>query len=210
MKRRVFLISGAIVAAVASTAGLLRWLGFVPSAEPELQDDTPLAPGAPDQPAAVAKPETQSARLEPIFPPEDHAIVFLLADLIVPREGEHPAASEIDLLPRLEGWIRSSKSRERAYKKGWPKLRQLVKRVRVVDGKPDPLKLTMRMGKWVEKYRRQKRSFRVLIPFFEQFRSDVLRVYYASPAGWAAMGYRGPAHVSRVAGRSSVSGESHT
>jgi hypothetical protein len=195
MKRRVFLITGAIVAMGVSTAGLLRWLGLAPSADPDSPNAASLEAARPERPAGAAESQAEASSHGPIFPPEDHALLFILTDLIVPREGEHPAASEIDLLPRLEGWIRSSERRVRTYRKNWPAMLKVANRLTSADGKLNQVKLAKRMHTWGKRFRKQKRVHRAIVPFFEQFRRDVMRAYYSSPEGWASMGYTGPAGV---------------
>jgi len=146
---------------------------------------------------------SDQSEAEPVFTSEDEAILFAVADLIVPREGDLPAASEIDLIPRLERWARSSESRLRLYQRGWPQLRNLIQETAFQNGRLDSEKLAASMKHWFLIYRRRLRGGPKGVPFFEQLRRDVLRVYYASPAGWATVGYTGPGH------RSSPLGESH-
>ena len=42
--------------------------------------------------------------------------------------------------------------------------------------------------------------------FADDFRRDVLRIYYASPAGWRSVGYDGPVHRSHPRERGNSGG----
>lgn len=193
MKRRVFLISSAILAAGVSAFSLARWTKLFRWGEP-----TPLEPAESTQETGPDQSEGDA-----IFTSEDEALLFAVADLIVPREGDLPAASEIDLIPRLERWARTSEARLRLYRRGWPGLRDLIHEKAFQDGELDSEKLGASMQHWFLVYRRRRRGGPRGVPFFEQLRRDILRVYYSSPAGWAVVGYSGPGH------RSSPLGEPH-
>lgn len=193
MRRRVFLISGAILTAGVSAFSLVRWTNLFRRDEPVLLEPT----------ASTGETTADLAEGEVIFTAEDEAILFAVADLIVPREGDLPAASEIDLIPRLERWARTSESRLRLYRRGWPGLRDLIQEKAIRDGQLDSEQLAASMKHWFQIYRRRRRGGPKGVPFFEQLRRDILRVYYASPAGWAAVGYAGPGH------RSSPLGDPH-
>ena len=66
-------------------------------------------------------------------------------------------------------------------------------RVAFVDGRPEPEALHGLLTEWHDGYREQRRPG-ANVRLFEQFRSDVLTIYYASPAGRASVGYAGPVH----------------
>ncbi len=185
MKRRDFLAGGVIVAAGAA-AGVAQWLAR------RAGDAGPEA--APDPAATASPPPGTPPSAGPIFPPQDHALLLTLADLIVPREGVYPAASETDLIPRLEAWAASSPSRRRIYVGGWPELKKLIGRLPSVDGLPDTERLARKMHGWHGRFRRRRQRGNKGVRFFEQLRRDVLRLYYASPAGAATVGYSGPVH----------------
>ncbi|MDH3211570.1 MAG: hypothetical protein OEM05_03700 [Myxococcales bacterium] len=185
MKRRDFLVGG-VIAAAAAAAGVAQWLmGRGGDAGPRAAPD-PTPPASPPRDAAPAAGA--------IFPSEDHALLLMVADLIVPREGVYPAASETDLIPRLEAWGADSPSRRRIYVAGWPELKKMIGRLPSVDGLPDTRRLARRMRAWHRRFRRRRRGGRGGVNFFEQLRRDVLRLYYASPAGAATVGYIGPVH----------------
>jgi hypothetical protein len=169
VRRRDFLVASAAVTAGAAAVGVVRVFRSGGGTEPS------------------------DAAAAPLFPAEDEALLLAVADHIVPRDGDHPAASEIDLIPRLERWARASESRLRIYRRGWPALREQMAKVRVVDGRPHPQGLARRMKLWHRIHRRNRRARRA-VRFFEQLRRDVLRAYYSSPAGWASVGYAGPVH----------------
>jgi hypothetical protein len=109
--------------------------------------------------------------------------------VVVPPDGDSPPASGIDLLPRLERWVGSSSGRRALYEKGWP---ALASRVRALGPEPDAAALEALCAELHRAFREGRSDGAA--SFFEQLRRDVLRVYWSSPAGWAAVGYTGPAH----------------
>jgi hypothetical protein len=122
------------------------------------------------------------------LPEGSEALLLAAADVLVPRHGVHPAASEIDFLPRLDRWVASSPQRARSYREMWPAFEREV-RARSGAALPDPKELQVLFGRWHEAYRKDRPSDAAR--FFEQLRRDVLRVYYSSPQGWASLGYAG-------------------
>ncbi len=127
----------------------------------------------------------------PAIPPETIPILLAVADIIVPRYGDSPAASEIDLLPRLQRLIDASPSLTRSYRKNWVKLAKIIQdEVPVVDGKPEPKELARHLRIYHRRFRRT-RSGGDLGNAFEQLRRDVLGIYYTSPEGRAWVGYSG-------------------
>lgn len=122
------------------------------------------------------------------LPEGSEALLLAAADVLVPRFGAHPAASEIDLLPRLDRWVASSPRRTRFYREIWPAFESEV-RARSREALPDPKELQVLFGRWHEAYRRGRPSDAAR--FFEQLRRDVLSIYYSSPQGWASLGYAG-------------------
>ena len=188
MRRRSFLVaSGALVAAGAA-AGLAWLLGR--------ERRTPLAEATPETVSATPLPEA-------MIPPESVPLLLAVADAIVPRYGEHPAASEMDLLPNLERWVRGAPGRLERYQSSWSSFESEIRdHVPFADGRPDPEALTLLLEQWYEAYRRQSQRG-AAANLFEQIRRDVLRVYYSSPAGWASLGYTGPVK------RSHPMGEAH-
>jgi hypothetical protein len=184
LRRRAFLIGGAAVALVGA-GGLLSIRSRRRGAHTDnLHSDNAQTDSAPAE-APVTEPNP-----EPLFPPEDWPLLLAIADAIVPREGDLPAASEIDLLPKLESWVRASAGRLRIYEKGWPQFRALLER-KGEAGASGPSRRTL--GRLHVRYRFGARPPRGAA-FFEQLRRDVLRLYYASPAGWASVSYTGSVH----------------
>jgi len=125
-----------------------------------------------------------------VFAPGSEPLLLAVADAVVPRAGEHPAASEIDLLPRLERWVESSPSRRRSYRRGWPPFERQIRAQTATGGaRPDPEALAGLLERWHRDYREGRGH--EYARFFEQLRRDTLRVYYGSPAGWISLGYNG-------------------
>ena len=175
MRRRTFLVGGLLVANGAAL-GLWRWLRrSVPSLPEHAQELAPAS--APKR----------------LLAPESEILLLAVADVVVPADGDAPAASGIDFVPALERWVRTSPERERIYTAWWPVFeRALRARVPLRSGRPEPEALEQALDTWHREYRVAGAS--IPARFFEQLRRDILRVYYASPAGWASVGYRGPVH----------------
>jgi hypothetical protein len=185
LRRRAFLLGGAAVALVGA-GGLLSIRSRQRRAHADnVHSDEAQTHSAHSQSAPVTEPNP-----EPLFPPEDWPLLLAVADAIVPREGDLPAASEIDLLPKLESWVRGSAPRLRIYERGWPRFRALLER-KGEAGASGPSKRTL--IRLHTRYRFADRPPQEAA-FFEQLRRDVLRLYYASPAGWASVSYTGPVH----------------
>jgi len=193
VRRRAFLLGGAAVALVGA-GGLASIRGWKSRVQREdASADHASAGGDPHSELHSGPPTGANAKqgvVAPIFPVEDRPLLLALADAIMPRAGDHPAASEIDLLPRLERWVHTSDSRIQIYERGWPRLRAALERAGEA-GASGPSSRTLRAL-----YRRFRLDEQPPpeAAFFEQLRRDVLRVYYASPAGWASVDYTGPAH----------------
>ena len=176
MRRRSFLLGG-FVAAIGAGFGVSRWIR-----------------------RSVSMPIESAEKLHPTLASDrwlarDAATLLLaVADVIVPAEGEAPAASGIDFMPMLEDWVRSSPERTQIYAMWWPVFeRALRDRITLVAGRPDPDALERALDAWHREYQQPCAS--IPARFFEQLRRDTLRVYYASPAGWRSIGYRGPAQL---------------
>ena len=170
MKRRLFLVGSAAAALLAG--GGWFWERLF-ARRKSVETHVPLDP-----------PEA-----EPVFPAADRALLIALIDQIVPRDGDAPAASEIGLLPRLEDWARQRESRLAIYRKGWPRLRAYLEKERSEGGEIDFEGRSLH--DLYMRYRRSRRSGPAA-HCFEQFRRDVLRLYYSSPEGWASVAYTGP------------------
>jgi hypothetical protein len=172
MRRRTFLWAVAVLGAAAAVAWRLRLLGRRPTTPPVAEAPAPSA----------------------LIGPDHQAVFFAVADVIVPRWGEHPAASETDLLPRLEKLGRLYPSRAETLRDNWPAFEQILRqRVPFHDGLPDAVALTALFEIWYAEYRSGAEPGPVR-EYFELLRMDVLRVYYSSPAGWASVGYTGPVY----------------
>jgi hypothetical protein len=170
VKRRDFLWGALAVAGAAVAGALLRWRGTATKTA-----RTPQA-SPPQQAPYTALPEGSEA------------LLLVAADVLVPRQGVHPAASEIDFLPRLDRWIASSARRARTYRETWPAFESEV-RAHSGEALPDPKELQVLFGRWYEAYRQKRPSDAARC--FEQLRRDVLRIYYSSPQGGASLGYVG-------------------
>jgi hypothetical protein len=175
VRRRDFLLGGAGLAAAA--AGLWLW----------------RRGGERSTPA----PATEARILGGVMPAAELPLLLALADAVVPRDGSQPAASEIDLLPRLERWITASPGRMRLYVAGWPPLASELRR-RFGRQATDPQALEPLLESWYREFRDGTTG--AAAHFFEQVRRDVLRAYWSSPAGWSAVGYTGPAHLAAPPG----------
>jgi hypothetical protein len=165
VKRRHLLIAAAALFVTTATAWITWLFARVPKKKP---------------PQTVAASSLDSGSLR-----------LAVADAIVPRDEEWPAASEGDFLPGLELFVASSAHRRRNHEKYWPLFEAEIRRtVPIVDGRPDPKRLRERLEYLHVQYRSGHRS--AVAAFFEQLRRDVLRIYYSSPEGWARVGYAGP------------------
>ena len=123
--------------------------------------------------------------------------MIAIADAIVPGDGEHPAASEIDIVPKLERWVSSTPQRLHLYKREWRLFAAGLRlRLSFAGDRAHSEVLAPLLEQWFEAFRTQPTPDGHA-HFFEQLRQDVLRVYYASPAGWASLGYPGPAFQQR-------------
>ena len=179
MRRRDFLRAAAAQVAAATLAGCTRLLGRKTAKKPAESD--PTAP-------------------ESLFSPESRKVLLGVADVIVPRDGEHPAASEIDLVPRLERRVLASEGRLLLHRMNWWRFEGAIRqRVSFTDGRPDPQALAPILEGWYAAFRSERRPS-AEARFFEALRRDVLRIYYSSPAGWASVGYAGPVHRSHPLG----------
>jgi hypothetical protein len=167
VRRRDVLLAGAALVVVAAAGAVARFVGWRGTTAPE--------------------PPVRLTAL----PAGSEPLLLAAAEVLVPRHGGHPAASEIDLLPRLDRWVASSPSRARFYRRRWPAFEEEVRmRLRYEQGRPDPRKLRALFQQWYREYRRERPG--EAARFFEQLRRDVLRAYYSSPAGWASVAYAGP------------------
>ena len=175
MRRRDLLLGGGAVAAIAAAAAMARLVGW--------------RWGKP------STPETFAAL------PAGSPLLWVAVDVLVPAHGDQPAASETEILPRLDRWVASSPQRTRFYLRNWFTFEEEVRRrLRYEDGRPDSRKLEALFRQWHREYRRERPG--PAARFFEQLRRDVLRVYYSSPAGWDSVGYAGPPMRSRPPGPS--------
>jgi len=132
----------------------------------------------------------------------DAPVLLAVADVIVPRFGDSPAASEIDLLPRFESLLASSPERATFYARHLPGFAERVRaRIPMPGGRPDVELLTRLCERWYDQARREPAPGSAPLVFVA-LRHDVLQLYYATPAGWRFSGFDGPVHWSaeRLAG----------
>ena len=164
--------------------GLATLMGVGLAAWRWVRHSVSILPGPPRESDSV---NTSDSR----FDPDAAALLLAVADVIVPGDADAPAASEIDFLPTLERWIGMSPERERIYAAWWPVFeRALRRRIPPNSSDPEPEGLDQVLEAWHREYQLPGAS--VPARFFEQLRRDTLRLYYASPAGWASVGYAGP------------------
>ena len=177
MRRRRFLaLAALLVASVLAWLGLRGW---------RRDDDVSSEP---------------AYTIAPLADPASRVLFLAVADAIVPRHGGQPAASEIPFAPLFEDWVRAASDRETVYARYWGRFEQDIRaRLAPAGDRPDPGPLTELLQEWYRAYRDEARPS-VAAQFFEILRRDVLRVYWASPAGWSAVGYPGPARRSRPTG----------
>jgi hypothetical protein len=172
--RRVFLLGAAGMTGIAAT-GWLVLRGRRDGNEEALRTGTP-----PPSPVSF-------------LPATSVPLLLSLADLVVPAWHGEPAASEIDLLPRLERVVGRSPARADFYRRKWGFLERDLRRAAPFEGAGPLAEAALPvLQSWFEEYR----SLEVpsaAAHMFEVLRRDVLRAYYASPAGWRAVGYPGPA-----------------
>jgi hypothetical protein len=192
VRRRDFLVATVVAVIGATAAGVAHWLRRRAGSE------APEAPPPPEAEDAAVGTEVEDAA--PLVPPEDEPWLLALADAIVPRDGELPGARDIDIVPRLEAYVRSSASRLGVYRRGWPDLRRFLEKrsARAPDATRDEVARGA-MRRFVRMYRRRRTPPR-RARMAEQLRRDVLGVYYASPSGWASVGYAGPPYRTPASG----------
>jgi hypothetical protein len=187
--RRGFLVG--LSALIATGASYLRWGSSTDRGESRETLNSTRAPR--NTPTSGRDERTGDSESAGFFAEADHIALFALADVIVPRDGEAPAASEIGLLPLLEEWIRSDSARRFTYSALWP---ELARAVHPPEAHSTPLSLEQleeRCGVWHADYRARGARASSAAQIFEQLRRDVLRVYYSTEAGHNVLGYSGPA-----------------
>jgi hypothetical protein len=154
-----------------------------------------LVGGAPGR-WLVARAEAEASPPSPpsLFSAVERRVLALFADAILPAWHDEPAASAGDFLARFEAFARSAPERSDAYGRWFERFVNAVDaRVPLLPGPADPVALAALFAGWQQEWRSEARpSFGA--QFFEMLRRDVLRTYYASPAGWKAVGYAGPVH----------------
>ncbi len=138
----------------------------------------------------TAVPDPQLA----LFPPEDEAIFFAIADAIVPRFEGSPPASEVALLPHMLSWIALFPNRIELYHEVWPRLRAaVVAKAQRPHGTLDSAALNQLLENWFSEIR-TSHSPHPEARLFEAIRRHVLRAYYATPEGQSFAGYSLPEH----------------
>jgi hypothetical protein len=185
LPRRRFLI--AMGALVAAGTGLWRLLDPRTSRKPDQVNQNPIE--------NAARPSVGTTGFSYDSPP----LLLAVMDAIVPRFGAHPAASEIDLLPRLDRCLDASPEGPDVFRRHWPSFeREIRQRVPFRAGRPDPDALHDVLAQWHRDYATESDPS-LPASYFEGLRRYVLLAYYTSPAGWASVDYSGPAHASSAA-----------
>jgi len=144
---------------------------------------------------ATASPSFEST----LFSPDSIPLLVAVADAIVPRFGAHPGAGELELLPRLDRCLTASPEGAEVFRRHWSSFeREIRQRVPFGAGRPDPEALHDVLAQWHLDYATESDPS-LPASYFEGLRRNVLLAYYTSPAGWASVGYPGPAHKSPAA-----------
>lgn len=189
--RRGFLVG--LSALIAAGASYVRWGSSTGSEESRETRNSTHGASHTTASGDGERPGANESTQDVFFAEADQMALFALADVIVPRDGEAPAASEIGLLPLLEDWIRSDSARRFAYTALWP---ELARAVHPPEAPSTPLSLAELEGRcaaWHADYRARGARASSAAQIFEQLRRDVLRVYYSTEAGHSVLGYSGPA-----------------
>jgi len=182
-RRRILVVMGALLAGFA--VGVWR-LMHPPRPSGELGELE----------ISFAKEAARSSFESTIFPPDSVPLLLAVADVIVPRFGEHPGAGEFKLLPRLERCLIASPEGPEVFRRHWPLFeREIRQRVPFRAGRTDSEVLHEVLAQWHRDYATE-RDPSLPASYFEGLRRNVLLAYYTSPAGWASVGYPGPAHAS--------------
>ena len=144
--------------------------------------------------AEPAQPAETGAAESPLLSAASRRRLAQFADVIVPEWNGHPAAGTDEFVMRFEALARATPDRVDAYQRFFERFARAVDaRLPLGPGPSDPPALGALFEAWHREWRTEaKPSFAA--QFFEMLRRDVLRTYYASPAGWKAVGYSGPAH----------------
>jgi len=148
-------------------------------------------------PLVLATPRrvrADEARARRLFSRRSERVILAVADVLVPAWNGHPAASgSADFLPHFEELLRATPGRANAFAQHWRDFtREVFARVPSAgSAEPDLVALDGVLRGWYDEYRSQPAPSDAA-RFFELLRVDVMRTCYSSPAGWAAVGYRGP------------------
>lgn len=191
IRRRRFVVALGI-AFVAVAAGFWRfWDRREADGRPQVRHPV-------EKPSSVASEATHTPDVSEVFPPDSLPVLLAVAEAIVPRFGEHPAASEIDLVPRLERCIALGPEGPDFFRNYWDPFEKAIRqRVPFRAGRPEPEALHEELKGWHREYARRSDASVAAI-YFEGLRRNVLLAYYTSPAGWASAGYTGPARMSQA------------
>jgi len=181
-RRRILLAMSALL--VAGALGVWRLMS--PRSRRE-HEDVELSSSE-----TIARPSFEST----LFPPDSIPLLLAVADAIVPRFGMHPGAGELELLPRLDRCLTASPEGAEVFRRHWSSFeREIRQRVPFAAGRPDPEALHDVLAQWHLDYATESDPS-LPASYFEGLRRNVLLAYYTSPAGWASVGYPGPAHAS--------------
>jgi hypothetical protein len=189
LERRGFLRTLLLGLAGLAGVGPPRWL----AAHAEAAGGA--APAEPDGEAGHAEPgrEAESAGTA-LFSADSRRLLGRLADVIVPEWQGRPSAGTDEFLSRFEALARETPGRVETYGRHFDRFVEAVaSQVPSTPDPPDSVALTALFEGWHREWQTQPApSFAA--QFFEMLRRDVFRTYYASPAGWKAVGFTGPAH----------------
>jgi hypothetical protein len=130
----------------------------------------------------------------PLFSPGSRRLLVVFADVIVPEWNGHPSGGSGEFAARFAALAEVTAGRADSYSRFFERfVKEVAVRVPLLPGPPDPGALGLLFERWHQEFRTEpKPSFAA--QFFEMLRRDVMRTYYATPAGWRALGYQGPAH----------------
>lgn len=185
-RRRVLVAMGALLAGCA--VGV--WRLVRPPHRPGEHEEVEVS---------SAEQAARSSHESTICPPDSILLLLAVADVIVPRFGAHPGAGELELLPRLDRCLIASPEGAEVFRRHWSSFeREIRQRVPFYAGRPDPEALHDVLAQWHLDYATESDPS-LPASYFEGLRRNVLLAYYTSPAGWASVGYPGPAHTSPAA-----------
>jgi len=130
----------------------------------------------------------------PLFSPGSRRLLAVFADAIVPEWNGHPSGGAGDFTARFEALAEVTAGRADNYGRFFERfVKEVDARVPLLPGPPDPAELGALFERWHREFRTETKTT-FAAQFFEMLRRDVMRAYYATPAGWRSVDYHGPAH----------------